>query len=314
MPNSKEHADRKGVQISGITVIVTALLLDANSVAYATENGSVEYPIGAESIDVGFLPPPGGAVMKSYNEYFSAKIYSGGKSVGGSDVSAFVTAYRPVYTWPVAFDEGRITISSSLVVGGGKLDLKVPTPVGSLSNGSTGLVDPSIWPIQINYHSGPIFASAATTIWIPWGTYNKNAVPAKGLGDNHYTFSSDFYLTYKATPKFQIDLASVTEFNTINHHTHYKSGDDETFTASLSYAVTPSIQVGPTGYLYEQFTDDTQSGTNIHKGNRGQTLAVGAQVVYNVGHGAIVVKYLRDTLVRNRAGDDQFWLQWAFPF
>ncbi len=303
---------KTSVVLSGLAAL--AILLTASPhLANATENGATEYPLGADSIDDALTPPPGTGVLLSYNTYVDGPVYSGGASIKGSHISVLVSAFRGIYTWPGAYDDGKVTISSEIVIGGGNIHLKVPTPVGPLANGSTGLIDPSFWPVDVNYHSGPIFGAATFVIWAPLGTYNKTAVPAKGLGDNHYTFAPVFYLTYMVSPVLQLDLASVTEFSTVNPNTQYTSGDDETLTASLSYRVTPALQVGPTGYLYEQFTNDTQNGLTVGKGNRGQTLALGVQAVYNIGHGGIVLKYQRDTLVRNKAGSDQFWLQWALP-
>jgi hypothetical protein len=311
MPNKNRENRFCGWKIYGIAFAISALL---GGFANATENGATEYPLGADSIDAALMPPPGHGALLSYNEYFDANIFSGAHSLSGSHVGVYVSAYRGIYTWPFSYDDGKITISSEIVLGGGNINVTVPTPTGGLSNGSAGLIDPSFWPVAVNYHSGSLFLSADAVIWAPLGTYNKNAAPTKGLGLNHYTFAPALYLTYLINPKFQLDMASVTDFNTTNPNTQYMSGADETFTVSLSYWATRNIQVGPTGYIYEQFTNDTQHGVVYNNGNRGQTLAIGAQAIYNIGHGGILVKYLHDTLVQNRAGGDQFWIQWALPF
>ena len=138
-------------------------------------------------------------------------------------------------------------------------------------------------------------------------------MPVKGLGQNHYAFAPLLYFTYLAKPNLQFDLASVTEFNTINPHTQYTSGSDETLTASISYHVAPHLEIGPTAYYYFQFTDDKQRRTTISKGNRSQALGIGVQGAYAIGHGALLLKYYHQTLVQNRPGGDQFWLQLAIP-
>ena len=200
-----------------------------------------------------------------------------------------------------------MTITSDLVVGGGTVNAKVPIPGGSISNGSTGLIDVNPW-LEVNYHRGPLFVSTGLAVWLPWGTYNKNEVPVKGLGQNRPTFAPLLYLTYLATPKIQLDLASVTEFNTINPHTQYTSGSDQTFTASASSPSIPNLQIGPTAYFYGQFSNDTQKGVTIPKGNRSQALGVGLQGIYTIGHGALLLKYYHQTLVQNRPGGNRFWL------
>ncbi len=249
----------------------------------------------------------------SYSQYYTAHLYAGPAAIGGSRVNVFVSALRGVYTYPVSFADGTVTITSDLVIGGGNINVKVPTPAGTISNGSTGLIDVSPW-LEVNYHSGPLFATAGLATWFPSGTYNKNAVPVQGLGLNHYAFAPLLYMTYMLTPKWQLDLASVTEFNTINPHTQYTSGSDETVTASISYRIAPKLQIGPTSYFYGQFTNDTQKGVVIPKGNRSQMLGIGLQGIYTIGHGALLLKYYHQTLVQNRPGGDQFWFQFAIPF
>jgi hypothetical protein len=288
-------------------------MLSAAPPAHATENGLTEYPIGADSYGVAFRPPLGQGALLSYNEFYTASIDNGGTSIDGAHVSVFVTAFRGVYTLPVSLDDGKVSFTADLVAGGGFANGHVPLPAGGrLSNGSTGLIDLNPW-IEADYHDGPLFATAGLAVWLPTGTYNKDAAPIQGLGQNHYTFAPLLYMTYILSPKWQIDLASVTEFNTINPHTKITSGDDETFTGSLSYTVIPNLQIGPTAYAYGQFTNDTLDGGTVYKGNRSQAVGVGAQAIYSIGHGAVLLKFFHQTLVRNRPGGDQFWFQFAIP-
>lgn len=312
MASGMRSLDRPVGKIMAIAFVAMPIIVGSTHAGWAAENGSTQYPIGADSYGVAFRPPAGQAALLNYTEFYSAQLYSGPSVVNGSRVNVFVTAFRGVYTYPVSFADGKVTITSDLVVGGGTVNAKVPIPGGSISNGSTGLIDVNPW-LEVNYHSGPLFVSTGLAVWLPWGTYNKNEAPVKGLGQNHYTFAPLLYLTYLATPKIQLDLASVTEFNTINPHTQYTSGSDQTFTASASYTVIPNLQIGPTAYFYGQFSNDTQKGVTIPKGNRSQALGVGLQGIYTIGHGALLLKYYHQTLVQNRPGGNQFWLQFAIP-
>jgi hypothetical protein len=310
-----EPPGRRGLgRIAAAACLAAPLAAALHHQAAAAENGLTEYPIGADSYGVAFRPPPGQGALLNYTEFYSGTIYNGSTSIGGSHVNVFVSAFRGVYTLPTTFDDGKISFTVDLVAGGGTANAKVPLPGGGrLSNGSTGLVDLNPW-IEANYHDGPLFATAGLAVWVPTGTYNKDSAPIKGLGLNHYTFAPLLYMTYLASPRWQVDLASVTEFNTVNPHTEYTSGADETFTSSLSYTVIPDLQIGPTAYFYGQFSDDSQKNVTISKGDRSQALGVGAQVIYTIGHGAILAKYYHQTLVQNRAGGDQFWIQFAIPF
>lgn len=291
---------------------VLAVSVTGLTPALATENGASAYPTGVDSYDVAMVPPPGHAALLNYSEYLNAQVYSGTTKVDGSKVGVFVTAFRGVYTWPVAFNGGTITLSSDLIFGGGSVHLKLPYG-GGMENSSTGLINPCIWPVSVNYHKNGTFFSGTLAVWLPFGTYNKNETPTKGLGLNYYTFGPTFYLTQFIGPKLQLDLSSVTEINTENHQTHYQSGAAETFIFGSGYTVLPNFQVGPTAYLYDQFTDDKEDGVTVENGNRGRALAIGVQAVYSLGMGAVGAKYYHNVWVRNRSGGDQFWLEWMAP-
>lgn len=285
--------------------------------ALATENGNTAYPTGVDSYDVAMVPPPGHAALLNYSEYLDANVYSGTNKIDGSKVGVFVTAFRGVYTWPVAFNGGTITLSSDLIFGGGSVHLKLPF-AGGMENSSTGLINPCIWPVSLNYHKNGTFFSGTLAVWLPFGTYDKNnspmnGKPATGLGLNYYSFAPTFYLTQFIGPNLQLDFTSVTEFNTENHHTHYQSGAAETFIIGSGYTVAPHLQVGPTAYIYDQFTDDKQNGVVYNNGNRGGSFAIGVQAVYSLGMGAIGAKYYHNAWVKNKAGGDQFWLEWMVP-
>ena len=73
--------------------------------------------------------------MFNYTEFYSAQLYSGPSVVNGSRVNVFVTAFRGVYTYPVSFADGKVTITSDLVVGGGTVNAKVPNLAGVSATG-----------------------------------------------------------------------------------------------------------------------------------------------------------------------------------
>lgn len=294
--------------------LTPVILLASVGPAFATENGLDDYPLGSESIDVSIKPPPGHLELQGYNFFYSANLYSGPKKETGDDVRAYINAYLITYTWPVSFYDGKITISSEVVLGGGTQRLSISTPVGKLTGSTTGLIDPILMPALATYHGEKFAITLGPSVIVPAGTYNKSNPLASGPGVNHYTFAPLIYFTGELSNKLQLDMMSETGFSTINPHTKYTSGIDTTILGALSYSITPHLQAGPVSYLYEQLTDDKQEGVVIHKGNKGQTLALGAQVIYNFRPGtALVLKYYHDTFVQNRAGGNELWLEFAIP-
>src|SRR5271168_3497566 len=75
-----------------IAFLAVANAISVSQIAHATENGTAEYPIGAESIDVALQPPPGHVELQNYNEFYTASVYSGGTKLRGSSVGALATA------------------------------------------------------------------------------------------------------------------------------------------------------------------------------------------------------------------------------
>ncbi|PTD16812.1 SphA family protein [Sphingomonas fennica] len=280
--------------------------------AYASEGGKSEYSAGVDSIATAVTPPPKSTILLNYNTLFEGDIFVGDKRLDGSHVEAYVSAFRLVHSWPVSLDGGKVTFTSQIVAGVGTVNVKVPTPGGSASRSSTGFTDPILFPIAVNYNDGRLSASLSTAVWVPLGTYNRGDPINTGLGTNHFTIAPAVYVTYRPTKHVNLDITSVTEFNTINRTTRYESGSIQTFTFGASY-VKRRLQIGPAAYYSTQFTDDRSSGVVVPGGNRSRVLGVGAQGFLAIGHGGISFAYFRDTLVRNRAGGNNFWLKFGVP-
>ena len=74
------------------------------------------------------------------------------------------------------------------------------------------------------------------------------------------------------------------------------------------------VAVGVNGFYYRQTTDDKLASVLFNSGNRGRDLGIGPEVRFNlITHGGFAVKYLRDTMVENRAPTNAFWFQLAVP-
>ena len=80
------------------------------------------------------------------------------------------------------------------------------------------------------------------------------------------------------------------------------------------HGITKKVALGVNGYYYQQMSDDQLNNAIFNDGNRGRDLAIGPEIRFNlIPHGGFAFKYLRDTLVENRAPTNAFWFQLAVP-
>jgi hypothetical protein len=78
-----------------------------------------------------------------------------------------------------------------------------------------------------------------------------------------------YWITWFPNPDIEIDGSFVYLFNQTNHKTNYRSGQEFSMDYAASYALTSAWQVGASGYVYRQTTDDTPNGADVGGGNKG---------------------------------------------
>ena len=109
-----------------------------------------------------------------------------------------------------------------------------------------------------------------------------------------------------------MSISSVYLYNWTNTRTHYQSGQEINVDYGVGYHVTPALQLGASGYLYKQVTDDRLNGQAVAGGNRGQALAIGPFVRWHPSdRWGVTFKWQAEASVRNRAEGNRFFLQIA---
>lgn len=294
-----------------LAALVLAVLMP--SIAGATENGLITYPVGVNTVLDGILPPPGGTQFYNYTQYYVANKFAGpnGNSLLPTfRTSAFVDAPRVVHTWGTTL--GPFTVSSGLIVPIFHLSVKVPGASGTRN----ALGDIIAQPFMVSYanQSHTFFAYVTGDIGLPTGAYSVNRVANTGL--NTYAFMPSLNMTWFPTPKWEISTTALVELNSPNHATNYHSGAVATLDYLIGYSLNEKVQVGLQGYFLKQFTDDTVNGAPVPGGGfRGQAVGIGPQLRYNWAPAAgVAIKYQHEFAVRNRAQGEKFWVELSFPF
>ena len=81
---------------------------------------------------------------------------------------------------------------------------------------------------------------------------------------------------------------------------------------AASYEAVPKWQLGVSGFLYKQTTDDTVNGTDVPGGNKGRAFGIGPFIRYHEGYWGITFKWQHESWVENRAQGNRYFLQLAF--
>lgn len=279
--------------------------------AYATENGTNEYPIGVNTVLPGLQPPPGETEIYDYFESYSAGGFANGaekNEVPNFSLSVTAEVLRFVHTYK--FHTGHFTLGSAFV----QPFLNVSLAAAGHAQTQVGPADSGITPLVLQYASPNhnVFAYLGTTVFVPDGSYSVRNLANTGL--NYVTVMPELALTWFVNPRVQTSIQFTQENHTTNPATNYHSGSSIDADYSLDYAPLthlPKLHATLQGYAFQQFTNDTVGGQIVNAGNDGREYGIGPQIRYDFFHGGIALKYQKAFAVQNRPNGNRLWLQAA---
>lgn len=299
------HLQRLLAGLAGAVLAMAALS------ARATENGNEHFPLGVNSANPAIIPNPGETEYYNYLAYVEADKYvdnHGNSSVPGFHLDVIAEAPRVVHTWGSFGDGIKLASGGVLPI----TDIHITLPDGGFHR--TAIGDPTLMPIYLAHDSATFHWLVGPNIFVPIGDYNEDQPASAGL--NYWTAGPELALTWVPVQSVEVSLDSLTQFNTRNNKTQYHSGNDTDIDYAFGYrplAADPRLQLGVVGYLYKQWTNDSQDGVVI-EGDRAQALAVGPQIRYDViKHGGVLLKWQHEFDVRNRPEGNRIWLEFATP-
>jgi hypothetical protein len=298
------------------TLIGTTLA--ASTPVLATEGGGTSKALGVDTVMAGVMPPPGMRLTTFLSYYDADKTLdgSGNPRPGISDFSLEVEAltFRFQYVWPDtqlwgADIETRVGFTAYL---DSKVHFDVQTPVGKVyrQDKAEGTGDALIGPVMLGWHGATYHQIAGVEAFLPTGSFDKSQLT--NLGRGYYSIGPAYLFTWYPTEETEISGSSIYLYNFKNPDTNYQSGQELSFDYGLGYAVAPDWQLGLSGYLYKQITDDLVNGQSVPGGNKGRAVAVGPFVRYHPSKDwGITLKWQWETLVENRTEGNRFFLQFA---
>ena len=300
----------KGVKVSILyqLVFVASMLTAGLRPALATEN-AVSTPNGADGFLAGALPPPGVYNLFFGNYYQSTRLNdnNGNSALPGFKITAKTVADKVVLMTNQTMLGGQVGFYGAL----GLQNIRIDMP--GLSDSRTGLND-------IEGGMGVAWHPAEDLHWYglvsviaPTGAYDAKRLV--NLGSNYTTIRPQFGISY--IPKSGLDLSArlTYSFPKENKATNYRSGQYFHVDYNAGFALSDSWKLGLQGYYLQQTTDDKFNGAVVGPdGNRARVLAIGPGVVYQSQGVPYELKYLKETLARNRPSGDSVWMKVALKF
>ena len=322
----------KSVRRSSLTVLALIMILFPLSLK-AEESGSGHYMPGASASFVDTLPNKPGLAVGNFFAYYggsasvSDQLFFGGFVTADMDAKAYadtvVILYRPSLTLLGGFYATGVAIPYVWMTVKGKV--QGPAPGGGTltfkkRDTSNGIGDITLYPVMLGWTAlgGDLKYDVRLGVYVPTGDYTKGDLA--NVGKNFWTFEPMITLSYFNKKGFELSAYTGVDFNTENHDTHYKSGDqfhaDVTVAQHLPF-LGNFASVGVNGFYYQQITGDSGSGA-ILGDCKGRTVGIGPTLSYvtKVRRKDLVVeiKWLPELDVGNRIEGDYIWFKLAMQF
>ncbi|MDB5988547.1 MAG: putative signal peptide protein [Nevskia sp.] len=298
-------------RLIGPGLLCAALLLAAPSVE-ASENGSGNFAVGAQTVIAAYFPPPNLTEFYGYLLYYHAGSFRddhGHSAIPDFEANILAQAYRVAHTW--GYSAGGFSFSSSAIAE----TVYAKVHAGGETDDTFGIDLLELDPLHVNFDWGHLHLQTGPFFYLPVGPYDPTSL---ANSTTHYaTFAHELAATWMPTPKWDVSLDSNVSFNLRNKATGYRSGDLFAVTYGVNYRPFDSNQkwqFGINGFYEQQFSDDHSFGQPVPTGARLRKFAVGPQAVYWVSPAvAVVVKWQHEMAVRNAPRGDLMWLECAFP-
>jgi len=312
---------------------LAAVLLGFSGQAMA--GGGQNYPNGSEAFLAGAAPPPGFYFL-DYAFYYSAdtlKDNNGDKVDLFDDASVWANVFRFLWISDKQILGGNYGMHAFLPILG--MDKNFNRPVGpeetrSYDDTSVPYIIASPFIVAWHLQQGKLhIVTSLADIYIPTGQDDGNMA---SVGTNFWTVEPVLAVTYMLN-NWAFSAKFMYDFNTSqdNYATVYgvevdrDPGDEFHFDYSTSYAVTPALRVGVSGYYYTQTTDDSydlndsipapvQELLRADEGYHSRVFAMGPGVWYNYKNMFFSLRNQWEMAARNKTEGFNLWGKFTYAF
>jgi hypothetical protein len=300
----RAHRIYRGMVLALLLCIAIVLA----GVANASENGASVYPVGVETVMPGMTPHPGGTMLYEYTAFVSDNETDNSRGKAepiNFKLRVFANAFKVTHNWGFHLLGG--TAETNVAIPFVTQELHVPP--GKFKKFAVGNI--CVSPLGVGYVRGRWHFYYEGDIYFP-GT-GRGATDVLNIGQNNYAAAPVGGFTYL---RGREELSSKLQYiiNLKDSANNFQTGNEFAWEFDGMHGITKKIAVGVNGFYYQQTTDDKLNDAVFNSGNRGRDLAIGPEIRLNlIPHGGFAFKYLRDTMVQNKALTNAFWFQMAVP-
>jgi hypothetical protein len=315
-------------------VLAGALVTPAN----AGQRGAPVYPLGVDTLYPADLPPVSGLFLLVYGlDYQIDNVKDGkGDNLFG-DFSGRVTGigFRPVYVWktsilgakPVSYVVipivNRHFSAGTINIPGGPTIPFSAVNLGDRSQNNTGISDISVGQVLSWHMQHGISTFVGFEAGLPTGDYNKNRF-FNIASTNYFTFAPNVGVTWRSSHNDHASLKVQYSFTTQNRQdapgslapgldlAKYKSGDFLTVEYAAGVGLTKRLGLDVAGFAMVQTVDDKQNSVRLSD-SKSRLFAIGPQLRYNVGPGAVAFKVEHEFGGRNSPQGNRIFFQFGIP-
>jgi len=265
----------------------------------------------------GFMPPPGWRITTFVANYTADENRDGNgdlpRNISNFYFSAKAVTMRFQYVWPDvewlgANVETRFghALYTDLEF---RADIQTPGGVIRRRGADSGTLPAGfVAPILLGWHGKTLHQTVGPIYSYPTRRFEKTKVSNITTG---FSSLSAFYgVTWLPDDKWELSSGMFYVLNRTNPETNYRSGRELSIDVGAGYFVNPAWQIGASGYLYKQVSDDSVNGVAVAGGNRGQVMALGPFIRYRPSKTfGVTLKWQPEFNAENRPIGNRLYLQ-----
>ena len=276
-------------------------------------NGTADFYAGA-------APPPGLHLI-DYNVFLDIKkIENKGQGLTDGDGSLTAIAFRPIFVSDKGLFGGNFLMHSIIPILSVEANVTAQTPGGGINvEGHDGGLGDVYFGVGMAWHSKTWHWLTVLDVITPTGAFDagkpinagNNAfiiepvIAVTGLFDNGIEASAKLMYSYHTKNSDYLEAGTGLR--------GYQTGQAVHMDYMLNYAVSPSLKLGVTGWVWQGLEDDRIGGVK-RPDTRDREFSIGPAARYQNGKFALLGKYVIPVSAENRIEANQTWIDLVYSF
>lgn len=258
-----------------VTFGLVALLVA--TAPHTSAQPSAHYPPGIEGLKAATLPPPG-VYLRDYNLfYYSDRLNDAdGDEIAAADPKVLIYANAPRLLWITDWQllGGHLGFDALLPLQ--YKDIRIHTPGGRFDDSTFGIGD-LFAEVTLSWHLPQADFAIGYGPWAPTGDSSSTDPTAPGAGYWTHMFTAGMTWFMDADRRWALAALGRYEISHEHRDMDYRPGQAFTVDYGLSYAVSPTIDVGVAGYFQTRTTGNR--GRDAPSRDKDKVAGIGPEVV-----------------------------------